>query len=35
LPAAASSNGSGVNVELREGGGVKIQMPPSTNAPPK
>jgi chromosome segregation ATPase len=34
-PTAAPTNGSGVNVELREGGGVKIQMPPSTNAPPK
>jgi hypothetical protein len=32
VPSEASS---GATVELRQGGGVKIQTPASTNAPPK
>jgi chromosome segregation ATPase len=35
LPPSASTDSGGANVELRERGGVKIQIPPSTNAPPK
>jgi len=35
VPHAAPPDSSGANVELRERGGVKIQLPPPTNAPPK
>lgn len=34
-PPTAIPDTGGANVELRERGGVKIQIPPSTNAPPK
>jgi chromosome segregation ATPase len=34
-PSNAPPDTSGANVELRERGGVKIQLPPATNAPPK
>ena len=35
LPSNSPPDSSGANVEIRERGGVKIQIPPSTNAPPK
>jgi chromosome segregation ATPase len=33
-PSNSPSGNSGANVELRQQGGVKIQIPPATNAPP-
>jgi hypothetical protein len=34
-PQAPAPGSSGANVELKQGGGVKIQTSPNTHAPPK